>query len=226
MIESVRNIELTDRGCDRDLVTRLDDGDFTAYEDIMRRYNQRLFRLARSIVRDDAAAIDVVQNAYIQAFEHYSELKDPDALGGWLAAIVRNAALMHLRRTRRYETMEDSEFEKVLQLNRPERQQMQPDRELANSQLRQVLEDCIDELPDAFRTVFMMRAVEQCSVQSVAEILDIKEATVKTRFHRARKLLQERLQELGDVAHVGVHEFAGHRCDMIVRNVLARLTSQ
>lgn len=223
MTDIAKNVEPTDSSSDSELVVRVIDEDITAYEDIMRRYNQRMFRLARSIVTDDAAAMDVVQNAYIQAFEHISELKNRDALGSWLARIVRNAALMHLRKTRRYETMDDSEVEKVLHLSRPEVQQMRPDRELANTQLRQVLEDCIDELPDAFRAVFMLRAVEQCSVQSVSEILGIKEATVKTRFHRARMLLQGKLVDLSDVAQASVHEFAGHRCDTIVRNVLSRL---
>jgi DHA1 family tetracycline resistance protein-like MFS transporter len=101
----------------------------------------------------------------------------------------------------------------------------QPDRKLANAQLRQLLEQCIDELPDAFRTVFMLRAVEQCSISTTAEILEIQEATVKTRFHRARLLLQKRLLDFSEESGVAVHEFAGHRCDAIVSNVLNRLRS-
>ena len=226
MTEIAQRDRAADAGLDRDLHARALNGDLSAYERIMRRYNQRLFRLARSIVTVDAEAMDVVQESYITAYQHLSELQNPDSLGGWLARIVRNAALMHLRKTRRYQTMDDSDFDKVLHLTRPVQQQMQPDRELANAQLRHILEDCIDELPDAFRSVFMLRAVEQCSVTEVAEVLDIKEATVKTRFHRARMLLQQKLLDYGDAASIGIHEFAGHRCDTIVRNVLERLQGE
>lgn len=221
MTESAHKFDFADS--DRDLIARVLNGELVAYEGIMRRYNQRLFRLARSIVKVDAEAMDVVQDSYIAAYQCLQELENPDALGSWLARIVRNAALMHLRKTRRYQAMDEPDFEKVLHLTRPVQHQMQPDRELANAQLRQVLEVCIDELPDAFRSVFMLRAVEQCSVNEIAEILDIKEATVKTRFHRARTLLQHRLLELSDAASIGIHEFAGCRCDTIVRNVLNQL---
>lgn len=223
MTDTAKRVHVTDLDSDRDLLARVLDGDLAAYEGIMRRHNQRLFRLARSIVTVDAEAMDVVQDSYITAYQRLSELENPDALGSWLARIVRNTALMNLRKTRRYQAMDEPDFEKVLHLTRPVQHQMQPDRELANAQLRQVLEDCIDELPDAFRSVFMLRAIEQCSVNSVAEILDIKEATVKTRFHRARLLLQDKLLEFSDAASVGIHEFAGHRCDTIVRNVLNKL---
>jgi len=225
MTEIAQRDRGADTSLDRDLCARVLNGELSAYEVVMRRYNQRLFRLARSIVTVDAEAMDVVQESYITAYQRLSELENPDALGGWLARIVRNTALMHLRKTRRYQTMDESNFDKVLHLTRPVQQQMRPDRELANAQLRQVLEDCIDELPDVFRSVFMLRAVEQCSVSVVAEILDIKEATVKTRFHRARMLLQEKLLDHGDAASIGIHEFAGHRCDTIVKNVLDRLRS-
>jgi len=223
MTETTQRRPVQDEESDGAMLRRVLDGDIAAYEGIMRRYNQRLFRLARSIVTNDAEAMDVVQESYVKAYEHLADLKQPEALGGWLARIVRNAALMHLRKTRRYQNMEDTEFENVLHLAKPVQQQMRPDRELANAQLRQVLEDCIDELPDAFRAVFMLRAVEQCSVNTCAEMLGIKEATVKTRFHRARVLLQERLLEISDVSTIGVHEFAGDRCDSIVKGVLAEI---
>lgn len=195
-------------------------GNLESYEGIMRHYNQRLFRLARSIVTDDAEAMDIVQETFITAYERLSDLKDPEALGTWLSRIARNAALMRLRKNRRYQYMDESNLDNVLEMSvRPVRQQL-PDGELANLQLRRLLEDCVDELPDAFRVVFVLRAIEQCSVNVTAEILDIPEATVKTRFHRARRLIQQQLLEYSDAAGIGVHEFAGDRCDAIVRNVL------
>lgn len=208
---------------DGHFLARIRGGDLAAYEGIMRHHNQRLFRLARSIVTADAEAMDILQDSYITAYQRLDELRNPDALGNWLARIVRNTALMHLRKNRRYQQMDEPEVESVLNRSRPVEHQEQPDLQLANAQLRKVLEDCIDELPDAFRSVFMLRAVEDCSIRTVAEILDLKEATVKTRFHRARMLLQKRLLEHSDAKSVALHEFAGERCDAIVRNVITAL---
>jgi RNA polymerase sigma-70 factor, ECF subfamily len=223
MNEVVEAIEVTASESDQDLLARVLNGELDAYEGIMRRHNQRLFRLARSIVTVDAEAMDVVQESYINAYQRLSELQNPAALGTWLAKIVRNTSLMHLRKNRRYQQMDERDLEKVLHLSRPVQQQEQPDRQLANAQLRQVLENCIDELPDDFRTVFMLRAVEHSSVRTIAEILDIKEATVKSRFHRARMLLKNRLLEYGDTGNIAIHTFAADRCDEIVRNVLREL---
>jgi len=205
---------------DAELLNRVISGDLDAYEGIMRRHNQRLFRLARSIVTDDAEAIDVVQEAYICAYQQLGELKNRHAFGKWIGRITRNAALMRLRKSRRYQFMDESEIEDVLNGNAASDQENRPERELANLQLKEVLESCIDELPDAFRAVFMLRAVEMCSVETTAEILDLKQATVKTRFHRARTILQKKLIAHGDAAGVAVHEFAGHRCDQVVANVM------
>lgn len=198
-------------------------GDLDAYEGIMRHHNQRLFRLARSIAADDAEAMDVVQESFIKAYERLSELREHEALGIWLARIVRNTALMRLRKNRRYHFMEESDLDNVLEMSVPLPRQQLPEGEVANMQLRQLLEDCIDELPEAFRAVFVLRAVEQCSVIDTAAMLDIQEATVKTRFHRARRLIRQRLLECSGAAEVGAFEFAGHRCDTIVRNVLEEL---
>lgn len=223
MSEVVERAETPRYDSDQDLITRVLDGKLDAYEGIMRRYNQRLFRLARSIVTVDAEAMDVVQESYIAAYQRLADLKEPAALGTWLCKIVRNTSLMHLRKNRRYQHMDEPDLENVLHSSRPMQAQEQPDRELANAQLRRVLENCIDELPHAFRSVFMLRAVEHCSVKTVAEILDIKEATVKTRFHRARLLLQKKLLEYSDTGSIGIHQFAGDRCETIVRGVLGRL---
>lgn len=223
MTNVAESTELSSSSSDADLLGRVLNGDVEAYEGIMRRYNQRLFRLARSIVTVDAAAMDVVQESYIAAYQRLAELKDPMALGTWLCKIVRNTSLMHLRKNRRYQHMDEPDLENVLHFSRPMPEQEQPDRQLANAQLRRVLENCIDELPDAFRSVFMLRAVERCSVNTVADILGIKEATVKTRFHRARLLLQKKLLEYSDTGSIAIHEFAGDRCEAIVRTVLDRL---
>lgn len=205
---------------DASLLADVLSGDLDAYEGIIRHHNQRLFRLARSIVTDDAQAMDIVQESFITAYERLRDLKEPAALGTWLARIARNAALMRLRGNRRYHFMEESDLDNVLEMSVSMPRQPMPEREVANMQLRRLLEDCIDELPDAFRAVFVLRAVEQCSVDDTAEILDIPQATVKTRFHRARRLIRQRVLEHTDAAGIGVHEIAGHRCDAIVHKVM------
>ncbi len=210
---------------DEVILSRVIEGNIDAYEGIMRHHNQRLYRIARSIVTDDAEAMDVVQETFIVAYERLHELKKPAAMPAWLARITRNFALMRLRKSRRLRYMDEPEFDNVLNLSTAIQRPAQPDTMLANKQLRQLLEQVIDELPDAFRAVFMLRAIEQSSVATTAELLEIEAATVKTRYHRARLLLQKRLLEYGDTMGVAVHEFAGHRCDTIVCNVLENLRS-
>lgn len=225
MNEAAETIEPSAQESDADLLARVLNGDLVAYEGIMRRHNQRLFRLARSIVTVDAEAMDVVQESYITAYERLADLRDPASLGTWLCRIARNTSLMHLRKNRRYQVMNEPELENVLNFSRPTAEQEQPDRQLATEELRRLLESCVDQLPEVFRTVFMLRAVEHCSVNTVAEILGIKEATVKTRFHRARRLLQKHLLEYSDTGSIAIHEFAGARCEAIVQGVLRQLRS-
>lgn len=213
----------TEKITDAHLLTEVLAGNLEAFAGIIRHHNQRMFRIARSIVIGDAEAMDVVQESFITAYERLGDLKDPQALGVWLGRIVRNTALMRLRSNRRYEFMETSDLDNVLELSVPQPPQRLPEGEVANLQLRRLLEDCIDELPEAFRTVFMLRAVEQCSTSDTAGILEIGEATVKTRFHRAKRLIQQRLLACSEAAGVGVHEFAGHRCDTIVHHVMTAL---
>lgn len=208
---------------DEEILSRVRAGDLDAYEGIIRHHNQRLYRLARSIVTDDSEAMDVVQETFVVAYQRLIDLRSPEALPIWLGQITRNAALMRLRKSRRYQYMDEPDFETVLGLSRPLRSGDQPEHDLANAQLRQLLERCIDELPDSFRAVFMLRAVEQCSVNATAEILDIEKSTVKTRFHRARLLLQKSLMEYSDISWASLHEFEGYRCDRIVRDTLSAL---
>ena len=205
------------------ILSRVVDGDLDAYEGIMRHHNQRLYRIARSIVTDDAEAMDVVQESFITAFGKLNELREPAALATWLSRITRNTALMRLRKSRRLSFMDEPDLDNVVNLSESTKRPQQPDSALANRQLRRLLERFIDELPDAFREVFMLRAIEQCSVATTAEILEIEPATVKTRYHRARLLLQKQMIEYSESVGVAVHEFAGHRCDAIVCNVLKHL---
>lgn len=215
-----------DLDVDVSLLESVRHGDLDAYEGIMRRHNQRLFRLARSIVTDDDEAMDVVQEAFIAAFDRIDELQEPRAFATWVARIAKNGALMRLRKNRRYVQMEQEELENVMELSVPAERDSRPDNALANRQLGALLEQCIDQLPDDFRTVFVLRSIEGCSTRTTATILEIQEATVKTRLHRAKKLMKERVLEYSDISTKTVHEFAGQRCDTIVRNVMNRLHPQ
>ncbi|WP_421864263.1 RNA polymerase sigma factor [Motiliproteus sp.] len=214
-------------GCsDAELVTRILQGETNAYEGIMRRYNQRLFRVARGIVNSDAEAMDAIQEAYIKAFEQLERLQSIPALPGWLSRIARNEALQLLRRNQRNVAMAPEELESVVKLTAMTKNYNGPDSEVANKQLGQLLESNINQLPDSFRSVFILRAIEQCSVRETAEILDLEEGTVKTRLFRANALLQKQLSLHLSESGVALYEFAGHRCDAVVRGVLARLLRQ
>ncbi len=207
------------------LIQQILTGSQPPYEEIMRRHNQRLFRLARSILRNDAEAMDAVQEAYITAFNQLHTLNDTNAFAAWLARIAKNEALMRHRKNSRMTTMDDQQLETVIELYSMNNPLNQPDSDLANQQIKKLIEDNIDKLPDTFRSVFMLRAIEQCSIRETAEILEIKEATVKTRYHRAKILLQQELNKYIEKAGLSVHEFAGERCDSIVKNVLIKMSN-
>jgi RNA polymerase sigma-70 factor (ECF subfamily) len=211
---------------DVELAARAAGGDSVAFEAIMRRHNRLLFRTARSVVRDDAEAEDALQEAYLRAWRAMATFRADAKLSTWLVRIVINEALARLRRRSAQVIPMDAEVasepdsaEDSMQDDpdsRPERLAMRAD-------MRRLIEARIDTLPEAFRTVFMLRAVEELSVEEVAAVLAIPEATVRTRFFRARGLLREGLSRDIDLATSDAFSFAGERCDRIVANVLARL---
>lgn len=211
---------------DAELMARIQQGDINAYEGIMRRYNQRLYRVTRSILNNDAAAMDAMQEAYIKAFEQLEMLQNIEALPTWLSRIARNEALQNLRRNQRTLFMSPEQLEPVLEFSMMKKKTALPEDELANHQLGQLLQQCIEKLPDAFRSVYVLRAIEQCSVLETSDILDIPQATVKTRYFRANALLQQQLNQQIQKSDLTLYEFAGHRCDAVVQNVLERLTGE
>ena len=213
---------------DYDLVERVRAGDAAAFELIMRRHNRRLFRLARSILKNGAEAEDVVQESYVRAFAKLDAFAGPDGFSAWLARIACNEALGRLRGRERVVSLHDyvsdgageTDVRRVETMTSP---QPDPERLTENGELRRLLEDAIDALPADFRAVFVLRAVEGMSVAEIAEALSIRPETVKTRFHRARHRLQETLGVRFDALMPAAFEFGGARCDRIVSAVLARL---
>ena len=213
---------------DRDLVARVRAGDAAAFELIMRRHNRRLFRLARSILRNGPEAEDVVQATYVQAYAKLDEFIGPHGFPAWLGRIAMNEALGRLRGWGRVVALEDyvGEREEGAALRRIDTMTTQhpdPERLAGNAELRRLLEHAIDALPDEFRTVFVLRAVEGMSIAETADALSIRPETVKTRFHRARHRLQATLGARFEALMPAAFEFGGERCDRIVAAVLARL---
>ena len=210
---------------DAELARMVAGGNTAAFEVVMRRHNRTLFRTARAILRDDAEAEDALQEAYMQAYKAIGGFRAEAKLSTWLARIVANQALMRLRkRVRRGEVlplnpMADAE-------NLAIDMQKTPEQETNRSELRKLLEAQIDSLPDAYRAVFMLRAVEELSVEESAAVLQIPEATVRTRLFRARSLLREKLAASIDHAYEDAFAFAGERCDRIVAHVLERLRAE
>jgi RNA polymerase sigma-70 factor (ECF subfamily) len=198
----------------------------SAFEGLMRQYNQRLFRVARSILRDDADAEDALQDAYVQAYRKLDEFRGEAELATWLTRIVINQALMRIRRRTRDRNVVPfggTGDGAVKELEVADKQAESPSDAALRGEVRKVLERRIDELPASFRTVFMMREVEEMTARETADALGIPEATVRTRLFRARALLREALERDMDAARTGVFGFDGVRCDRIVSTVLARL---
>lgn len=202
-------------------------GDEAAFAMIMRRYNRRLFRTARAILRNDAEAEDALQEAYLQAFRSLPAFRSQSRLSTWLSRIVANEALMRLRR--------DKRRSEVVPL------QCSPDREDAmdkvrdetgrgpealahRGEIRRALERHIDALPEAYRTVFVLRAVEDLSLEEIAAILGFPPATIRSRFFRARGRLREGLALEWDLACEDAFDFGESRCDRIVLSVLDKLS--
>jgi RNA polymerase sigma-70 factor (ECF subfamily) len=211
---------------DAALLARMRLQDHAAFELLMRRYNGRLFRVARAIVRDDAEAEDVLQDAYLDAYRHLGEFRGGSQISTWLTRIVINQALMRLRRQKRDRvvvpfTGPAGDAREHAEDTVADEKTESPTTSTLRGEIRRLLERRIDELPVAFRTVFIMREVEDMSVDETAAALGIPGATVRTRLFRARALLREALARDMDSATLDVFGFAGDRCDRIVARVLA-----
>lgn len=216
---------ITDATPDGELAQRAAAGEEAAFAAIMRRHNQLLFRTARSIVKADAEAEDVLQEAWLRAWRALAGFRAEARLSTWLVRIVANEALTRLRRKSAPVIPLDaamSTIEGGTGISLDDAADDSPADIAMRGQLRALIETRIDRLPDAFRTVFVLRAVDEMSVREVASALDIPEATVRTRFHRARALMRESLASEIDVAVADAFAFQGERCDRIVARVLAR----
>jgi RNA polymerase sigma-70 factor (ECF subfamily) len=207
---------------DEDVVRRVLRGESALFEIVMRRYNQRLFRVARAIVRDEAEAEDVLQQAYVNAYTHLHQFAGQARFATWLTRIATHEALARLRRQVRGQErngMGDAE-ESMDALPAPE---PDPEKQAFTGELRRALEASLDALPQTYRTVFVLRDVEGLSTAEAALCLEVSEDVVKTRLHRARALLREDLFDRAGLSARNVFSFQAERCDRTVAAVLARL---
>ena len=214
-----------DLASDADLVERARDNDPDAFRSIMRRHNQRLFRIARGIVRNDASAEDIVQEAYFRAFTHLNHFRGESSLSTWLCRIVMNEALGRLRASSRISEISLAADERGAEILRfPGGATLDdPERTMAQRQILHLVEQATDALPDDFRLVFIARIIEGMSVEETAELLAIKPETVRTRLHRARALLRKQIDsQIGPVL-LDTFPFAGRRCEELSARVMLRL---
>jgi RNA polymerase sigma-70 factor (ECF subfamily) len=213
---------------DSAVVRRVAAGDRTAFALIMRRYNRRLYRLARATLRDDAEAKDALQEAYLNAYRTIGQFRGDAQLSTWLTRIVLNECLARKRRAARRQNVVaivswESAMEPVAEVVDPVER---PDRAFERAQMRGVLERKVSELPDVFRVVFVLRSVEELSVEETAECLGIPPETVRSRHFRAKGLLRESLARDVDLAERDLFEFQGINCDAMVASVLAQLRAR
>jgi RNA polymerase sigma-70 factor (ECF subfamily) len=211
---------------DGELAARSSNGDGVAFECIMRRHDQLLFRTARSILKNDGEAEEALQEAYLRAWQVLSSFRSDAKLSTWLMRIVINESLGRLRRQGAHMIPLDTAMELAEHQTETwieDDPEQRPERVAMRGEVRRLMEARIDMLPDAFRTVFMLRAVEELSVEEIAIALEIPEATVRTRFFRARSLLRKGLSQDLDFAAGDAFPFAGARCDRMVAGVLTKL---
>jgi RNA polymerase sigma-70 factor, ECF subfamily len=211
---------------DAQLVERARQRDEAAVRAITQRYNRRLFRVARSILRDDAEAEDVVQETYVRAITGLEHFRGDAAFGTWITRIAMNEALGRLRKRRPtvdWESYGENRTQAEIIDFPVSAASNDPERIMAQGEIRTVLERAIDELPDAFRAVFVARIVEGMSVEETADLFGLQAETVKTRLHRARNLLRDALDKQLGPALTSTFPFDGRRCERLTEEVVRRL---
>ncbi len=213
MIEDLSELE------DETVLDRVRLGETELFEVVMRRYNRRVYRVVRAIVRDDDEASDVTQEAHVNAFMHLRDFSGRARYSTWLTRIAVHEALARVRRRSRLESLDDTDSEDVLMTS----SSPGPEDRASNGELRVLLERAVDSLPEVFRTTFVLRSIENLSVAETAEILGVPEDTVKTRHYRARERLQSWLSHRVGGALPVLFDFDGDRCDRVVANVLRRV---
>src|SRR5262252_2039503 len=204
---------------DEEIVARVLQGETPLFEVLMRRHNERVYRAARAIIRDDHEAEDVMQEAYVNAYAHLGQFDGRAKFSTWLTKIAVYEALARARRQGLYEPLDDHSLETFM----PPTSSPDPEQQTFGRELAALIESAVDRLGDGYREVFMLRQVEGLSTAETAQVLGVSEDVVKTRFSRARHALQQNLIERTGAAASTAFTFGQGRCDRVVDAVLARL---
>ena len=208
---------------DEEVVARVLAGETGMFEIVMRRHNQRLYRVARAILRNDGEAEDVMQDAYVRAYEHLDQFAGRAKFSTWLTRIAVHEALARQRRDNRYQELEPLSEQEGDPMDRFASLAPNPEEQASNSEIRRLLEEAVEKLPDAYRTVFVLRDVEEMSTTDTADVLEITEENVKVRLHRARALLRKSLFARAGMERKEAFDFHAVRCDRVVKNVFERI---
>jgi RNA polymerase sigma-70 factor (ECF subfamily) len=218
---AVLTAELSAVSGDMQLVRRALARDGDAFRSIIKTHNQRLYRIARGVVRNDSEAEDIVQEAYVRAFAHLDAFRGDASLATWLSRIVINEALGRLRKRRRMVALPENQQAEIIRF--PLNPSDDPERTMAQRQILQLVERATDSLPDVYRTVFVARVIEGLSIEETADLLGVRPQTVKTRLHRARALVRKALDDQIGPVLLDAFPFAGRRCERLTSAVMRRL---
>jgi RNA polymerase sigma-70 factor (ECF subfamily) len=209
---------------DEEVVRRVRAGETALFEVIMRRYNQRLFRVTRSILGNDGEAEDVTQDAYVRSYTHLDQFDGRASFSTWLTKIAVHEAMARLRKRQRLVEI-DAASEFTGDRMNLESKSPSPEQEALNHTMRIILEAAVDRLPETYRSVFMLREVEEMNTAETAECLGLSEEAVKVRLHRARALMRKYIYAQTGAATTAAFQFLGARCDRMVSAVLERIES-
>jgi RNA polymerase sigma-70 factor (ECF subfamily) len=224
-METTEILEKSKALTDVEIVDRVRAGDLALYEVIMRRYNQRLYRVARAILHDDSEAEDVMQEAYVRAYTHLDQFAGRSAFSTWLTRIAVHEALSRLRSRNRHPQVDVTEYDGEISMKITGRVP-DPEQNASTAQLKEFLEEAVLNLPESYRTVIMLRDIEELSTSETAEVLDLTEENVKVRLHRGHGMIRNWLFERIGSNAKEAFPFMGARCDRVVHEVFNRLAKQ
>ena len=208
---------------DEQVVEHVRAGEAALFEILMRRHNQRVYRVARAILGNDTEAEDVMQETYVRAYMHLEQFENRAKFSTWLTKIAVHEALARVRKASREESLDTEAGAETARRHEPVSKTRTPEEQLLGKQMHLLLEAAMDTLPLAYRSVFVMREVEELSTAETAEALEVSEEVVKTRLHRARAMLQSELQSRFGMTTPAAFEFHLSRCDRVVHAVLSRI---
>ncbi len=209
---------------DEEVVDRVLAGDTALYEVVMRRHNTRLYRVTRAILKNDSEAEDVMQDAYVRAFQHLGQFEGRAKFSTWLTRIAVHEALARVHKGRRFEDWDDMDENQQDEIGAIQLRS-NPESETASVEMSKILEHAIESLPEQYRTVVMMRDVEEMTTAETADCLSLTEENVKIRLHRAHGMLRKELYQNARISAVDAFPFHAPRCDRVVANVFARLAA-